>query len=122
MNCDDKSRLLRFFLLCIPVRLAIVVAAFFLGKKKKQAWYTMLVGLAVLAIGIGLCVFQYLRDTGKREKVGFAGGEVYWNSYVHGSIWIVAALLIFLAPKYAWIPLLIDVILGLSLALKNYFL
>lgn len=122
MNDDDRKRLLKFAFLCFPTRLAFAVAAYFLGKKaeEKKVWYTYIFGISLFAIGISLCFFQFLRDTGKREKVGFSGGQVYWNSYVHGSLWIIAGILFFAQPRFAWTILTADLLLGLSLVVYHY--
>lgn len=122
MNDEERKRLLKFVFFCAPTRLAFAVASYFLGKKAedKQVWYTYIFGVSLFAIGIGLCYFQFLRDTGRREKVGFAGGEVYWNSYVHGAVWIIAGIVFFVKPKFAWTVLTADLLLGLSIVVYHY--
>ena len=122
MNGVERTRFLKFLLMCFPVRVAFVVLMFYLGNKQREeaTWYTLTFGAIVVGIGIGLAYFQYLRDSGKRKAVGFAGGKVYWNSYVHSCLWILAAVLYFINFKYAWVVLLLDTILGLGLVLRHY--
>lgn len=122
MNDGDKKRLLKFAFLCMPMRLLFVLAAYFLAKKaeEKQTWFTYIFGISLFAIGLVLCYFQFLRDSGKRQKVGFSGGKVYWNSYLHGSLWIIAGVVFFVKPRYAWTLLAADAILGLLTVVLHY--
>lgn len=122
MRSDERSRLLRFGLLCVPARLAFVVASYY-AVKYAGTHRRVLVFFAssVVAIGVGLILMAALRSLGVRDKKGFAGGDVYWNSYVHGAIWVTAGCALFFERKWAWALLLVDLVYGVATTLSHYF-
>lgn len=111
---DAHTRQLVFLLVCIPLRLGLAWFAWY----SSSPIFSLLIGLA----GIGMIVRAALRDSGKVPMKGFAGGEVYWNSYVHGFLYILFALLHYRHFKYAWIVLVLDVVVGLGTAINHYYL
>lgn len=103
-----------FLAFCIPARTALAFVPVFLDT----AYFTYL-GAVLLTIGLG---FQYLYWTNSRLTAPEAGGVVWWHNLrvVHGMNFIFAGLLALHGKREAWIPLMIDVVLGLVAHLDRY--
>lgn len=72
-------------------------------------------------MGAGFVYRGYQADQGTIEDKGFAGGPVYWNRYIHGTIYLVFSMFFLAGAKYAWFILSADVFLGLVTVLNHYF-
>jgi hypothetical protein len=118
---DDNKRLLLFFLGCFPVRLLLAYAAWKVCQDPGyvQAQY-VLAGITAV-FGFGMIYRGYQRDSGKVENQGFAGGEVYWNSYLHGFLYILFAFMLLSNFRQAWFILVVDVFIGLVVVMNHYF-
>jgi len=115
MNTIQK-RFLAFLLLCIPVRLGFVVIA----KKVDKKYLPYLGYLAILpAIG-----FAYIYISGKRKTGGETFGQkIWWNNLrpLHSILYFMFAYLALKKSNNAYIPLLLDVIIGLiSFVIYHY--
>lgn len=133
----EKRRLATFFLICIPFRIALAVLAWWLGEigdgnviaGDRNPFVVWLIGnwtrygLAIFTglAGLGMILMGYLRSTGRRANHGFAGGEVYWNSYAHGTLYLLFTVLFLARVKYAYLVLVADVIYGVVTAVNHYF-
>ena len=105
-----------FLLGCIVVRSLFVIIAKFINKK-----YLPYLGLLALLPAIGFIVV-YLGDYRKTGGEVF-GEKIWWNNLrpVHASLYILFSLLALKKNDYAWVPLLIDVLIGLfSFLLYHY--
>ena len=99
------NKQLLFLLGCIPMRLLLV-------------WYTKQypsnnIGYALFAVSIS---FLYLYFNNLRlNATESSTGVTWWAPYrlIHGLLYMAAAIYIFKDKQYSWIPLLIDVLLGL---------
>lgn len=111
---DAKSRKLMFFIGCIPLRFFLV----WLASYTASPWFSLVIGI----MGVGMIIRAILRDTGKVPMKGFGGGDVYWNSYVHGVLYLLFAALHYRHVRYAWTVLLFDVLIGLGTAINHYYL
>jgi len=117
-NKSDLKRLIVFCLFCIPVRIALIWAAFnapFLSNLERF----LLVTFTAL-VGAGLVVSGALRVFGLERPVGFAGGEVYWSSFAHGAAYLVFVVLFVLNVRWAWAILLVD-LAGGSVGVLNHY-
>ena len=107
MNTIQK-RFLAFLLLCIPVRIGFV----FIAKKVDIKYLPYLGYLAILpAIG-----FAYIYISGKRKTGGETFGQkIWWNNLrpLHSILYFIFAYLALKKSNNAYIPLLLDVIIGL---------
>tara|TARA_Y100001936_G_scaffold114996_1_gene112679 strand:+ start:2521 stop:2895 length:375 start_codon:yes stop_codon:yes gene_type:complete len=115
MNTIQK-RFLAFLLLCIPVRIGFVVIA----KKVDKKYLPYLGYLAILpAIG-----FAYIYISGKRKTGGETFGQkIWWNNLrpLHSTLYFIFAYLALKKNNNAYIPLLLDVIIGLiSFIIHHY--
>lgn len=102
---------LRFFLfifVCIIIRLLFVLIAKYINPK-----YLSYLGALSLIPSLGFIII-YLGDFRKTGPEVF-GEYIWWNHLrpIHGVLYLLFALLAFKKNKYSWIPLLIDVIIGL---------
>lgn len=110
----DQRKLL-FLFGCIPTRLAL---AFIVFKLDLSKWGT-LAGLITLGFAIG---FGYLWLTNGR-KTGFeAGGPIWWMNWriVHSGLFLITSILLFIHNKHAYVPLLMDALLGTFLHLRHH--
>ena len=106
-----NSQLL-FLFACIPARLLIAwLSTKFSGK---------LFGSLLLAVALG---FLWLYFTGGRKYAPEAGGVTWWAQYrlIIGLLYLAAAVYSFQGlTQFAWIPLIIDVLLGLVIFLIKH--
>jgi hypothetical protein len=116
MNTIQK-RFLLFLIGCIGTRTLFVYLA-------KNATLTYLKYMGYLAIfpAIG---FFYLFFTGSRKTgAEVFGDKIWWNNLrpIHGSLYALFAYNAINGNKYAWVYLLIDVIIGLvSFLVFHYY-
>lgn len=109
----DKERILYFIFGCIALRLVLAYLPLYLSKK----WLPKL-GVLTFIIGIS---FLYLYFTNGRMNAPEGGGVTWWANYrlLHGFLYITASIYLFQSKKVAWIPLMIDVLFGLIMFIKN---
>ena len=103
-----QKRFLLFIFGCISIRLLFLYIA-----KTIDNSYLPILGLLALipAIGFFYIFFTNSRDTGPEVF----GEKIWWNDLriVHGLLYLIFAILAITRQSYAWIPLLIDVSIGL---------
>lgn len=111
---DIHKRFFLFLVLCIGTRSYLVYLAKTVNKK-----YLPYMGYVALlpAIGFLSIYFLNLRKTGAEVF----GKKIWWNHLrpVHGLLYLTFAILAINKNDYSWIPLLIDVTIGL-LAFLHY--
>jgi hypothetical protein len=110
---SEKSK--NYFLFgCIPVRLFLVYIAAKIPTK-----YLNYFGIFTSALAIG---FLYLYFTNGRKNAFEAGGKTWWANIrlLHGLLYLVASIYAFNGYKYVWIPLFLDVILGMTVFLLHH--
>ena len=109
------SRLLYFLFGCISIRLLFVIIAKYINKK-----YLPSLGLLALIpfIGFTYIYVNNLRKTG----IETGGNEIWWDNLrpIHASLYYIFAVMAFRKHDFAYVPLLIDVILGF-LAFVTHF-
>ena len=108
MNTIQK-RFLVFLLLCIPLRFIFVLIAKSINKK-----YLPYLGYLSILPAIG---FAYIFIFGKRKKGGETFGQkIWWNNLrpIHSILYFMFAYFAITKSDNAYIPLLIDVIIGFS--------
>ena len=118
MLTESESK--RYFLLgCIPTRVFIIYLTYLIiNKYNKNNNYNLFLTLLLIIIGIS---FIYLYLTNSRLNAFEAGGKTYWANYriIHGFLYIVAGAMAYNKNKNAYIPLIIDLIMGILIFL-NY--
>ena len=118
-----NSQLL-FLTLCIPMRIIFallpnykLIEKYIPIKLNKKLFYQV-VGIIFLGISIG---FLYLYFTNERLNAPEAGGKTWWHNLrlLHGLLYLCASIYILWninninLIRYASIPLVIDVIVGI---------
>ena len=108
-----KSSLL-FILGCIPIRILIVYLS-----TKVPLHSLKLFSIPLLIISLG---FLYLYFTNGRLNAPEAGGNTWWSKIrlIHGLLYLTAFIYAFQENPLVWIPLLMDVLLGISAFLIHY--
>ena len=107
---EIQKRMLLFLVGCIGVRLLLV----FIAKYSPETIQHLL-GLVALCISIGFMYF-YISGTRKSGPETF-GNKIWWNNLrpVHAFLYLLFTIMVFTQMRhYAWIVLLIDVIIGLT--------
>jgi hypothetical protein len=110
-----KERILLFLLLCIPIRLFLA----FLGYRLKDVKLRIF-GIVMLVIGFS---FLYLFLAKKRLDAQEGGGKTWWSKYriVHSIFYIIAGVLAIKNINYCWIPLVLDVIFGMTIFIIQHY-
>lgn len=110
---EQLHRSLLFLFGCLGIRTLFAVGAAKLDKNHLP--YVGILGL-LLAISWVLIYKFNLRPTGRE-----AGGVIWWNHIrpVHALMYLIFAILAFTKSDYAWVPLGIDVLIGLCAFLNH---
>ncbi len=113
---NKNKRIFLFLSLCIPIRLLMVYITKFISTD-----YLPYLGILALIPTIGFIII-YLGDY---RKIGMEvfGDKIWWNQLrpIHACLYLLFALLALKKNTYSWIPLLIDVLIGLfSFLLYHY--
>lgn len=106
-----------FLMGCIPTRILIAYIAFHFSDNKS---ISNILAILALMISIG---FFYIYFTGSRKTgVETEGKLIWWNNWrpVHGSIYLLFAVLTLLNVKNAWLLLALDVLVGLAAFINHY--
>jgi hypothetical protein len=105
---DIQKRFLLFLFGCILVRSLLV----YISKEYTQFLPLLGYGALLISIGFFTIFFTGSRKTGRETF----GAKIWWNNLrpVHGLLYLLFAVFAIQRKSYAWIFLLIDVIIGLS--------
>lgn len=110
-----------FYLLCIPMRLLIVYLAYILLDSSSPLFlrYSIIAILAVIGTGFWTIYLKGWRKTGPET----GGKLIWWNNLrpIHGSLYLLCALLAIYGVKNAWAILLIDVLFGFVASVIHNF-
>lgn len=109
---EPQTRSLLFWTVCLGARTALAYLGFRFGG---TLWFRAV----ALLIGLGLLGNALARSLGLKENKGFAGGEVYWNSAVHGLLYLVFVALASYEFPHAWVALAADVLVGIGYKLAT---
>jgi hypothetical protein len=109
----DTQRNTYFLLFCIPLRTIIALIPLYI-QKHLLPYYGVIVGI------IGLC-FVYLYISNSRLNAPEGGGITWWAKHrlIHGALFLTSAIYLFQKERMAYMPLSIDVILGVLLFLMK---
>lgn len=122
---NQYQRIILFFLICIPLRLYLAYWAIVIHtvKHSETDWNNNLLFFSVkrtnikillesLCLAIGLSfIYQFF----KGNMIGGFGGKVWWGNLrlVHAFNYLAYAILSYNNIEFAYVPLLLDVIIGL---------
>lgn len=101
---------------CITARIGLVLLAYKLNKKNLPY-----LGVLLALIGVS---FLYLFFTKSRMKAPEAKGYTWWANYrlLHGMLYLTASIYALRGENMAWIPLLIDISVGVILFTEHRLL
>ena len=113
---EKKHRIIIFFCFCITLRLFLV----YLAHRLSNTQYIKIMAIFAILVSIGL-TYQFIFNP---HKLGGFGGDSWWNNYrpIHAIIYLTFAIMVFTLPKYAYMILLADIILGACFFANNYFI
>lgn len=105
----DADRARRFWLGCIPLRLAIAWAALLVSLYAPAPWRRAFAGYAALT-ALGFAYNIWLAARGRKTHGGF-GGRVWWGRlrYAHAALWGGCAAALWLGAPWAGLLLAGDV-------------
>jgi len=103
-----------FLVACIPARILIASLPKILTETQLRYF-----GLILLLIGF---TFHGLFWTNSRLEAPEGGGTTWWNGLrpVHGTLYLLAGALAVHGDVRAWIPLAVDVVIGLAAHVQRY--
>ena len=103
------KRLLLFLIGCIGIRLLFVVIAKSISKNIRK-----ICALPALLVAIGF-MYIWLFDARKTGPEVF-GDKIWWNHLrpFHAAMYTTFAIMAFTSNEWAWVPLLIDALVGLG--------
>jgi len=104
---------------CLTSRLLLIGIAYHVLHKHTK--YSNFLALFALVIGIGFWSI-YLTNSRQTGRETF-GEKIWWNQLrpVHGTLWIAFAILAFKKKSWAWMLLLVDMVIGLIAFTKHHF-
>lgn len=107
------SKISFLFGLCIAIRFSIAFAVY----KMYNTNYSKYLSIILLIMGLGF-IYQYMA---KVRKVGAFGQKIWWHNYrpIHAILYILGGVLLYMKNKYAFIPILLDTIIGIIVYLKK---
>tara|TARA_A100001015_G_C14760068_1_gene621061 strand:- start:155 stop:502 length:348 start_codon:yes stop_codon:yes gene_type:complete len=104
---NNTTRILLYFLVCIPVRLLIPYLIYKYFSVKNYKYFALPIGL----ISFG---FLYLYFFNQRLNAREGGKITWWHDLrlVHGLLYLCALIYIIKKNKIAYLPLLLDILVG----------
>ena len=115
----DTKIVLLFLVGCIGMRTVLALSAFFVNPEYLP--YMGYVGLVVATSFFYLYMHGNKYADGQLKKYGEK--MVWWNKYrpIHGVLYLTFGILAIGKNNYSWVPLGLDVIVGLSLWLHHNY-
>ena len=113
---DNSQQVLYFLVGCIPVRIVLAALPLYLSKRLLFYYGLVLLGMAIS--------FAYLYFNNGRMNAPEGGGVTWWAKFriIHSALYLVAAIYALQGLSIAWVPLAIDVVVGMSLFVHQHFL
>lgn len=113
---SKKNSIYFFIFACIPARILLALIPLYIPKHL-LFFYSFVLG----AIGTS---FLYLYFANKRLIAFEAGGHTWWAKYriIHGMLYLIASVYAYNQNRNAWIPLFMDVVVGIWLFVQKRFL
>ena len=116
---DNRRRMNTFWLMCIPIRICIALAAFWLTslpEKYGRGVYWLVGGYA------SITTLGFTYSAIRQNTRGGLGGVIWWSRVriVHIVVWMTTAALCFYQLRGAGAFLFIDVFIGISVGFAHY--
>ncbi len=107
----ETKRIIVFLFGCILTRSILVYLAKTLDKK-----YLKIMGYIAIPIGLSFMYLYFIGNKTADSQLEWLGDKkIWWNNLrpVHGLLYLLFAFFAIKQSEYAWVFLLIDVIIGL---------
>lgn len=105
------QRIFLFVFICILIRsLLIYWASREETEKDVRQWIVL--GTVTTIIAVGFLQTGIRRKIGNLSMKGGFGGEVYWNSFLHGILYLLFSFLWFFRIEDAYSVLIVDLVIG----------
>lgn len=110
---DIHKRMLLFLIGCMGARTGLAYAAYAAGRRPSPTWLRVM-AVPALAVSLGFFVIYLAgwRETGPEVF----GERIWWNDLrpVHAALYLAFAAMAVRGSPNAWVPLGLDVALGLG--------
>ena len=122
----SSKRILTFLFGCILLRIILALSAYYFESNK----YRIPVIMGIVAFIMGLSFFSIYFDIAGTASVNKQlqvwmdqDSKVWWNNLrpLHGTMYIIFALLVFFNIKYSYVVLSLDVTIGLIAWILHHF-
>ena len=116
-----KNIPLLFLIVCIPIRILLIVGAYFLEQPDTDVVKEPFVALAiVMSLGfLSSNINSQVLNKGTEVR-GFAGSVKFWNSLAHATFFALFAFSLSLDTGHAYVVLVADFAFGLITVLEHY--
>lgn len=124
----STKRILTFLFGCILLRIILALSAYYFESKEYRI---PLVIMGIIALIMGLSFFSIYFDIAGTDSANKQlqvwmdqDSKVWWNDLrpLHGTLYIVFALLVFFNIKYSYVLLSLDVTIGLIAWVLHHFI
>ena len=111
----EKKSISLFILGCLPIRIIMAIIPLYINKAKLPYY-----GVFLLLLALG---FLYLYFNNLRLNANEGGGITWWAEYrlLHGLLYLTASIYSFQEKIVAYVPLAMDIGLGLILFIFRHF-
>jgi hypothetical protein len=113
----DKQKITLLFIIgCIGARMLLVILA-----KRINLVYLQYMGYIAIIVVIAF-MYSYYKFNKNKEELTIFKNKVWWNKLrpIHAVLYAIFAYLAINKSSNAWIPLFIDVIIGLAAFVYHY--
>ena len=116
-----KNIPLLFLTVCIPLRIGLIVGAYFIEQPDADVAKEPFVALIII-MSLGFLSSNINSQVLKRgsDVRGFAGSVKYWNSLAHATLFALYAFFLSHETKYSYVILIADLVFGLITVLEHY--
>lgn len=108
------------FSLCILTRTGLAMLTKFINKK-----YLPYIGIITLLAAIGFIYIYFFGNKLADSQLKWAGEDtVWWQPFriIHGLLYLAFSIMAFRKSKDAWVAIMVDTILGLTLFINQHYL
>lgn len=114
MKLEKNKRIFLYIFVCLVIRSLIPFGMIYVHKSKLQY-----ISVPLLIFSVGF--FNAFMNVSKTD-IGFFGGRKWWvnNHIVHSVLYLTAGVMSFKKNKYAYIPLILDVVYSFFVYIHYY--
>ena len=110
-----QRNLLLFLAGCVPVRVGLIVGSYFIEQSSSDTLKYIAVVLA------GLVAMGFFHADVTESERGFFGSRRYWNSAIHGILYVLYAVMLAVGTEVGYIVLVVDLVYGIGTVFSHYW-